>query len=430
LMFTRSRRNLSRWFMLSMGSILMVFAVTRYYLTAIERLKYLDQLLYKKAQVVAATVQYKQQDGQRQINFKNVPFLGESPLPPGSDAVYARWYNPQGRLQQFFGIASPSVVLEDAPALQTLTVEAGLLSDRPMLVRQITLPVKYRGQLLGYLQIAVPLTPLQSELQQDLLVSLISILIALSAIVVAAWALSGVAMRPIQESYDHLQKFTADASHELRTPLAAILSNAQVGLLASMEKGESKHQRLKKIAATAKSMTVLISNLLFLARRSGRIADEALKPTDLSCVLQELINEPTIRTAAQWVQLSLDLPEQPVTIRVDQELLKQAIANLITNACKYTPTDGKVNLRLLVQSRQAIVQVEDTGIGIPAEHLPYIFERFYRVDQDRSRERGGTGLGLAIAQQIITAHGGTIIARSSVGQGSLFQIMLPLQSAI
>lgn len=82
-MFTRSRRNLSRWFMLSMGSILMVFAVTRYYLTAIERLKYLDQLLYKKAQVVAATVQYKQRDGHRQIDFRNVPFLGESPLPPG-----------------------------------------------------------------------------------------------------------------------------------------------------------------------------------------------------------------------------------------------------------------------------------------------------------------------------------------------------------
>ncbi|MEP0919716.1 ATP-binding protein [Leptolyngbya sp. DQ-M1] len=429
-MFTRSRRNLSRWFMLSMGSILMVFAVTRYYLTAIERLRYLDQLLYKKAQVVAATVQYKQRDGQRQIDFKNVPFLGESPLPPGSDAVYARWYDPQGRLQQFFGIASPPALLEDVPELQTLTIEAGLLSNRPTLVRQITLPVQYRGELLGYLQVAVPLAPLQSELQQDLLVSLVAILIALTAIVVAAWALSGVAMRPIQESYDHLQKFTADASHELRTPLAAILSNAQVGLLAPMEKGESKHQRLEKITATAKSMTVLISNLLFLARRSGRIADEALQATDLSHVLQELINEPTIRTAAQWVQLSLDFPEQSVTIRADQELLKQAITNLITNACKYTPADGRVNLRLFVQSRQAIVQIEDTGIGIPDADLPYIFERFYRVDRERSREKGGTGLGLAIAQQIIAAHGGTITARSSVGQGSVFQIMLPLQSSM
>ncbi|MBD1854758.1 MULTISPECIES: sensor histidine kinase [Leptolyngbya] len=438
-MFTRSRRNLSRWFMLSMGSILMVFAVTRYYLTAIERLKYLDQLLYKKAQVVAATVQYKQRDGHRQIDFRNVPFLGESPLPPGSDAVYARWYDPQGRLQQFFGIASPPAMLEDVPELHTLTIDAGLLSgadgvvqsaDQLMLVRQITLPVQYRGQMLGYLQVAVPLAPLQRELQQDLLISLISIQIALIVIVVTAWALSGVAMQPIQESYDHLQKFTADASHELRTPLAAILSNAQVGLLAPMEKGESKHQRLEKIAATAKSMTVLISNLLFLARRSGRITDEALQPTDLGRVLQELIKESTIRTVAQWVQLSLDLPERAVTIHAEPELLKQAIANLITNACKYTPADGTVNLRLFVQSRQAIVQVEDTGIGIPAEHLPHIFERFYRVDQDRSRDRGGTGLGLAIAQQIITAHGGTITARSSVGQGSVFQIVLPLQSSI
>lgn len=424
-MFTRSRRNLARWFMLSMGSILLVFAGTRYYLAAIERLRNLDQLLYKKAQVVAATVQYKRRDGKEQLDFKNVPFLGNLPLPPGSDAVYARWYDPQGQLQQFFGIA-PLAPLGNPSEFQTLVVEAGTLSDQPVLVRQITLPVQYRGELLGYLQIAVPLAPLQTELQQDLFLSLICILVALAVIAIAAWIWGGLAMRPIQESYQHLQRFTADASHELRAPLAAILSNAQVGLLVPVDAGERKHQRLEKISEIAKSMTVLISNLLFLARHSGQLATEALQPTDLRTVLQELIEEPTIQTAAKLVQLTLKVPERAVMMNADQALLKQAIANLILNACKYSAVGGEVEVELWTQFRHAIIQVKDRGIGIPEADLPHIFERFYRVDRERSREKGGSGLGLAIAQQIIIAHSGTINVQSSVGQGSTFQITLPL----
>jgi two-component system, OmpR family, manganese sensing sensor histidine kinase len=425
-MFTRSRRNLARWFMLSMGSILIVFAGARYYLAAIERLENLDRLLYKKAQVVAATVQYKRRNGRAEINLRNVPFLGDLPLPPNSDAVYARWYDSQGRLQQFFGIAAIES-LRDVPEFQTLTIAAGVLSEHSVLVRQVTLPVQYQGQVLGYLQIAIPLTPIQTELQQDLLISLICIIVALVVIALAGWALGGLAMQPIQESYSHLQRFTADASHELRTPLAAILSNAQVGLLAPTAAGERKHQRLENIAEISKSMTALISNLLFLARRSGRLATDALQPIDLGIVLQEWVCEPTIQAAAKPIRLNLEIPKQSVIAHVDQELLKQAVSNLITNACKYTPEGGQVEARLFTQYHQAIIQVKDTGIGIPKSDLPHIFERFYRVDRERSREKGGTGLGLAIAHQIIAAHGGTIDVKSSVGQGSVFQITLPLQ---
>lgn len=178
-MFIRSRRNLAGWFMLSMGSILIVFAGVRYYLTAIERLRNLDFLLYKKAQVVAATVQYERQ----QVNLSNVPYLGDLPLPPNSDVVYARWYSQQGQLEQFFGVAS-IVPLKDESEFQTLTVEAGLFDSQPVLVRQITLPVQYRGNQIGYLQIAIPLTQMQHDLEQDLLLSLVCILVAL--IVVAA----------------------------------------------------------------------------------------------------------------------------------------------------------------------------------------------------------------------------------------------------
>lgn len=420
-MFTRSRHNLAGWFMLSMGSILIAFAGVRYYLTAIERMQNLDQLLYKKAQLVAATVQY---DRQRRLDLRNVPYLGDLPLPPSSNAVYARWYSPDGRLKQFFGVGTTEP-LKDIPEFQTLAIAAGYLENRPALVRQVTLPVQLRGQLIGYLQIAVPLTPLQQELQQDLLLSLICILVALVVIAVAGWALGGLAMRPIQAAYDHLEQFTADASHELRTPLAAILSNAQVGLLAPNSAGERKHQRLEKIADTAKSMTALINNLLFLARRSGRLSADKLQSVDLVTVLQKLLNEATIQTASRSLQLNLELPKQSVMVNIDSELLQQAIANLVMNACKYTPAGGSVIVRLFTQFRHAIVQVEDTGIGIPASDLPHIFDRFYRVNASRSKETGGTGLGLAIAQQIIAAHGGTLTVKSQVGQGTIFQIALP-----
>jgi signal transduction histidine kinase len=146
----------------------------------------------------------------------------------------------------------------------------------------------------------------------------------------------------------------------------------------------------------------------------------------LNDLLKETIALPSIKSAAQHLNLDLKLPEEIVMVQGNPNLLQQAITNLLTNAFRYTPVKGTVWLRLIPYYHCILIQVEDTGIGISEADLPHIFERFYRVDTERTREMGGSGLGLAIVQQIIQAHGGRIAVSSQVGKGSLFQIELPL----
>jgi two-component system, OmpR family, manganese sensing sensor histidine kinase len=244
------------------------------------------------------------------------------------------------------------------------------------------------------------------------------------------WFLGGIAMKPTQRAYEQLQRFTADASHELRAPIAVILSNAQVGLLSPADDSHQPRQRLENIVTITKSTSSLISNLLFLARHEGRLNPDDLEAINLHDFLQSLSNK--FQTLAKEKNLNFvsKFSTSTVVFKGDRELLEQALKNLIDNAYKYTPARGTVRLTLAINSRQGIISIEDNGIGIPPEDLPQIFDRFYRVDVARSRETGGFGLGLAIAKQIIQAHDGQITVKSSLGQGTKFQIILPTSNFI
>ncbi|HEY9623224.1 MAG TPA: HAMP domain-containing sensor histidine kinase [Crinalium sp.] len=426
-MFNRSRRNLATWFTLSMGSILVIFAGILYIREARDRLHTFDQTLYNTSRIMAAGVENYVYQGQQRTDLENVPVLGSDALPLSTDLFFARWYTSDKRLLQFIGDI-PAARLSTTPGFQTLTVQHPPASN-PVRLRQLTLPVYQNETLIGYLQIAASLAPVEDLLRRLRLFLGIGVPLTLGAIALAGWVLGGKAMQPIRQSYGQLQQFTADASHELRAPLAGILSHAQVGLMEPVDPQE-QHQRLTIIAQVAESMSLLVSQLLFLARHDGKLSPDMLQSVDLVPMLQRLANDYALQADQKQQTLISDVPQVSLVVRAESDLLKQAIANLLSNALRYTPDGGTIELRLVHLNRWAIIQVKDSGIGIDADSLPHIFDRFYCVDPVRSRQTGGFGLGLAIARQIVDAHGGKMSVESIPGQGSSFEIKLPLLSNV
>ncbi len=231
---------------------------------------------------------------------------------------------------------------------------------------------------------------------------------------------------------DRLERFTANASHELRAPLAAVLSNAQVGLMDLEDLDESPPQlrkRIEKIVTLTKQMSELVGELLFLARHDGLLGSEQLQPIDLAQLVRRLFEDWVPQAKARRLTLTSHIPKIAVIVNADPKLLQQAIANLLSNACRYTSAGGTIELCLFVRDEQVFIQVSDTGIGIRSEALSHVFERFYRADPKRSKASGGFGLGLAIAQQIVQAHSGNIGVTSLLGKGSTFEIALPIASS-
>lgn len=225
-----------------------------------------------------------------------------------------------------------------------------------------------------------------------------------------------------QEAKERMRRFVADASHELRTPLTSIHGFLEILLRGAAADKAQLEIALKSMYGESTRINKLVHDLLLLARLD-RAPQVALAQADLTAIVREM--EPQLRLLAEMRRIEITLPEA-MSLMLDADSIKQVILNLFQNAVQHTDADrGIVRIEVTRSDEGVLLSVSDNGTGIPEANLPHLFERFYRIDASRSRSIGGAGLGLSISQAIVKLHGGTIVAESRVGEGSVFSVRLP-----
>lgn len=238
-------------------------------------------------------------------------------------------------------------------------------------------------------------------------------------------------VRVLNEGFDQIEatlqrqrQFTADASHELRTPVAVITAQTQ-SILARPRQEAEYRQCLEACQRAAHRMRRLVESLLTLARLEAGEEPFRLVPADLNTIAGDAAATVSPLAAEAGLSLTFEPANRPLIAPVDADRLGQVVLNLLGNAVAYNRPGGSIALKVGSTPDEAILQVTDTGVGIEAEHLPRLFDRFYRVDTSRADSRGHAGLGLAISAEILRRHGGRITVESQPGDGSTFTVRLP-----
>jgi two-component system, OmpR family, phosphate regulon sensor histidine kinase PhoR len=220
------------------------------------------------------------------------------------------------------------------------------------------------------------------------------------------------------------RELVANVSHELKTPLSAIKGYAETLRLGAVNDADHNLHFVRRIEEQADRLHELILDILQIARvESGQESFE-LSAVPVADVLEQCADQFVETAAAKHIRLTVEAPPPDVAVVADDEGLRTILSNLIDNGLKYTPEGGAVALRALADTSIVLLEVQDTGIGIPEKEQARIFERFYRVDKARSRELGGTGLGLSIVKHLALAFGGSVSVESQPGQGSIFRVQL------
>ncbi|MBD1852748.1 two-component system sensor histidine kinase RppB [Leptolyngbya sp. FACHB-711] len=340
------------------------------------------------------------------------------------NGYYIRFLSLSGQL-----LASGGQVPTDLPAQIETELWQTLEAPDGTRYRQLSLLLKTANQdSWGYMQVGRSLSELDGHMVWVRLSLLIGLPSAMLLVVVASWWLAGQAMQPVYRSYRQMQQFTADAAHELRTPLAAIQANLESTLTTDASDADA-WDTLRTVERQNSRLSRLVHDLLLLSRMDLQGLPTKQNACNLNDLVNDLVEEFSALALASNISLTADIQTNTsITVFGSEEQLYRSVANLITNAIQYIPSGGKVTVHLKQEDHHALIQVQDTGIGIPHKEQARIFDRFYRVNSDRSRHTGGAGLGLAIAQAIVQAHQGTIQVQSELSKGSVFSIRLPLRS--
>lgn len=333
-------------------------------------------------------------------------------------------------------------------------------------VRCLTYPIMTNGKLTQTVQVAVSLEGATDTLERLLLIFAISIPLSLLLLGYGGWFLAGRALKPVdlitrsakkitaenlshrlevvnpndeigrlaetfnmtlarlENSFRRTRQFSADVSHELRTPLTILQGETEVGIKWVKEPDEFR-ELLQSNLDEIKRMSNIIEALLELSRMEEGGVKLELQEIGLRALFEELVQQRSILVREKELHIRLEAAKE-LYVWGDWLRLRQVFANLIDNAIKYTPEGGAITLTLEEVDARVRVEVTDTGPGIPAEDIPFIFDRFYRVDKARNRAHGGSGLGLSLAKTFTEAHGGRIEVVSKVGSGSTFIVHLPL----
>ena len=288
-------------------------------------------------------------------------------------------------------------------------------------------PKKKTLQLEGYIRVS------ESTLEVEAVLTEFGVGLGLGGIIflmlssISGVYLSRMARKPIKQSFERLKQFSADASHELRNPLTAISTTVELMQSHPEQLNPKDAKKLAIISSATAQITRLVEDLLFLIRNDA--ADAPFNVEGSLVPLDELLKDLVEQFKPQAQSREIHFESHLLTgifVKGDTHLLSRLFSNLLENALKYTAVGGRVALFLEKHKRFAVVRVEDTGIGIPQEYLPFIFQRFWRSDKARSQQKDGLGLGLAISQTIAQRHRGEIKVSSKEGVGSSFQVYLPL----
>ncbi|PSQ76069.1 MAG: two-component sensor histidine kinase [Bacteroidetes bacterium QH_7_62_13] len=235
-------------------------------------------------------------------------------------------------------------------------------------------------------------------------------------------------MEELRQADRMRRELVANVSHDLRSPLASIQGYLETVHMKDGALDPSDRQRYVKTALrNAQRLSDLVGELFELSKLETKQVEPNIEPFSIAELVQDVVMQYQPQAEDQTIDLRADLPAEPTRVEADIGLVERALSNLIDNAIHYTPEDGRVQVRVDKHDRNVSVSVSDTGPGIPDDALPHIFERSYRVDKSRDRDKGGAGLGLAIAKTILELHDSTLEVESTVGEGTIFRFRLPVE---
>jgi OmpR-family two-component system manganese-sensing sensor histidine kinase len=335
---------------------------------------------------------------------------------PAHSLVAYQLFNKDGKLLEGHG----------EPGIPTLFKDRREVSSGALSLRSLWTAIKENDKTVGYLQVQLPTKPRDEAVRELALITAIIAPVVLLGLGFSSYLVAEKATSSIVKTNTMLRRFIADVSHELYTPLS-IVQAAHESLERTFEPTGLETGDFEIAESALGRMEKMLEDLMMLSTTEAPAKPVLTENIKLEGLLEDVVTEFQPKFLQKNVSLSLVAGEGGL-VRGDSLSLHRLFSNIIENGLRYTDPEGQVEVRLAHESHFLKVSIKDSGIGIPAESLPNIFDRFYRVDASRSRQSGGSGLGLAIALAIAQAHGGHIEAISTIGKGSTFSISLPLST--